>query len=125
MQEKLGCKKVDDEGKIPYDATISNNECVDFYQHNTVTVEHRGNSKENNRVPPSARSKKPRDVANRKKKCDDDRIKVPQGRKVKNVNTQRRQGRLNNNMTTVGASVPGTNIMAPSGENMIVHGMMM
>lgn len=44
---------------------------------------------------------------------------------MKNVNTQRRQGRLNNNMTTVGASVPGTNIMAPSGENMVVHGMMM
>lgn len=72
MQEKLGCKKVDDEGKIPYDTTISNDECVDVYQHNTVTIEPRGNSKENNRVPPSARSKKPGDVANRKKKCDDD-----------------------------------------------------
>ena len=108
MQEKLGCKKVDDEDKIPYDATISNDGCVDFYQHNTVTVEPRGNSKsnleENNRMPPSARSKKPGDVANRKKKCDDDRIKVPRGRKVKNVNTQRRQGRLNNNMTTVDAA---------------------
>ena len=101
MQEKLGCKKVDDEDKIPYDATISNDGCVDFYQHNTVTE---SNLEENNRVPPSARSKKPGDVANRKKKCDDDRMKVPQGRKVKNVNPQRRQGRLNNNMTIVDAA---------------------
>ena len=108
MQEKRGCQKVDDEDKIPYDATISNDECVDFYQHNTVTVEPRGNSKsnleENNRVPPSPRSKKPGDVANRKKKCDDNRIKVRQGRKVKKVNTQRKRGRLDNNMTTVDAA---------------------
>lgn len=73
---------------------IFNDGCVDFYQYNIVIVEFRGNLKlnleENNRVLFFVRSKKFGDVVNCKKKCDDDWIKVLQGRKVKNVNIQRR-----------------------------------
>ena len=103
-KEKRACKKVDNEDKIPYDSTISDNECADFYQHKKVRIDSRGNSKsnveENNRVPPSERSTNPEDEASRMKKCDDDRIKVQRNREVKNVNTQRRQGHHENKNTT-------------------------
>ena len=104
-KEKHACKKADvGEHKIPYDATISDDECADFYQHNTVRIDSRGNSKsnveENNRVPPSERSTNPEDEARSMKKCDDDRIKVQQSREVKNENTQRRQGHLENKNAT-------------------------
>ena len=102
-KEKRAFKKTDDEDKIPYDATISDNECADFYQHNTVRIDSRGNSKsnveENNGVPPSERSTNPEDEA-RSMKCDDDRIKVQRSRELKNVNTQRRQGHHENKNTT-------------------------
>ena len=79
-KEKRACKKAYDEDKIPHDATISDDECADFYQHNTVRIESRGNARsnveENNGVPPSDRSTNPEDEARCMKKCDDDRIKV-------------------------------------------------
>lgn len=103
-KEKREWKKADDEDKIPYDATISDDECADFYQHNTVRIDSKGNSKsnvqENNGVPHSERSTNPEGEARSMKKCDDDRIKVQRSREVKNVNTQRRQGHHENKNTT-------------------------
>ena len=124
-KEKRACKKADaGEHKIRYDATISDDGCADS----------KSNVEENNRVPPSERSTNPEDEARSMKKCDDDRIKVQRSREVKNENTQRRQGHLENKNTTDVIAEPrkhGQNIgvkcknNGSPGEKMIDHWMML